>query len=260
LDEILERPRDVLTAALRQQMQLAEIDHALAMGQVGTAPADPLGVAETLKIAQEVPGLYAVGVADPTQTEADHFARVRQELAHKPVKALKVYLGYLHFGPNHPSYFPYYELAAQCRLPVIFHTGDTFSPRAKLRYANPLLVDDVAVDFPHVSFVLAHLGNPWLREAAEVVYKNFNVWADLSGFVVGNTLHVNDKARRDLLSDTTRHVAEAYRFAERPNRFLYGSDWPLVSMADYRDLIRSIVPPIHHPLVFEENARALFRF
>jgi predicted TIM-barrel fold metal-dependent hydrolase len=255
----LEGPRDALAAALREQMKSAGVTQALAMGRLSDDPADPLGVRTTLDIARDVPGLHAIGVADPTRTGGDHLERVRRELTALPVRALKIYLGYLHFGPDHPNYVPYYELAAAHRIPVVFHAGDTYSPRAKLRFANPLLVDDVAVDFPEVSFVLAHLGNPWLREAAEVVYKNFNVWADLSGLVVGDAALFHDEARRDLLADTSHRVAEAIRYAERPNRFLYGSDWPLVPMPEYSDLIRTIVPQVHHQQVFEDNARALFR-
>jgi predicted TIM-barrel fold metal-dependent hydrolase len=260
LDPLLEGPRDDLMAALSQQMQSAQVTQALAMGRLSDDPADPLGVRATLEIARGMPALHAVGIADPTRTDGEHFQRVDRDLSGKPIRALKVYLGYLHFGPNHPNYLPYYELAARYRLPVILHTGDTFSPRAKLRFANPLLVDDVAVDFPQVSFVLAHFGNPWLREAAEVVYKNFNVWADLSGLVVGNTLAFQDEARHDLLADVLHRVAEAYRYAERPNRFLYGSDWPLVPMMAYRDFIRTLIPQANHQQVFEDNARALFRF
>ena len=79
---------------------------------------------------------------------------VEQILADGRVVALKVYLGYLHYGPEHDNYRPYYELAERHHLPVIFHTGDTFSPIAKLKYAHPLLIDEVAVDHPNVRFVL----------------------------------------------------------------------------------------------------------
>src|SRR5262249_55780110 len=150
------------------------------------SPDDPLGVASTLRLAQLVPGLHAVGVADPGRGDADHLNRVERELSLGRVRALKGYLGYLHFPPDHPGFAPYYQFPAHLGLPFIFHTGDPYSPRAKLRYAHPLLIDDVAVDHPRVRFVLAHAGNPWLLEAAEVVYKNVNVWADLSGLVVGD--------------------------------------------------------------------------
>jgi hypothetical protein len=184
---------------------------------------------------------------------------VESVLATGQVRALKAYLGYLHFGPEHAGYQPYYALAARHGIPFVFHTGDTYSPRAKLRFAQPLLVDDVAVDHPEVRFVLAHLGNPWLTEAAEVVYKNVNVWADLSGLLVGDEAAFTGEEQRDVVRDAAAAVGRAFRYAERPNRFLYGSDWPLAPMRAYGEFIRSAVPAVHHALVFEENARALFR-
>jgi predicted TIM-barrel fold metal-dependent hydrolase len=54
-------------------------------------------------------------------------------------------------------------------------------------------------------------------------------------------------------------VRRAFRYAERPNRFLYGSDWPLAPLAPYRDFIRSVVPAVYHAQVFQDNARGLFR-
>jgi hypothetical protein len=120
-------------------------------------------------------------------------------------------------------------------------------------------VDDVAVDHPNVRFVLAHLGNPWLVDAAEVIYKNVNVWADLSGLVVARADDFNAAERRELLHEAARAVERAFRYAERPNRFLYGSDWPLAPMAEYSAFIRFAIPEIHHQQIFEDNARALFR-
>src|SRR5262249_20865684 len=120
------------------------------------------------------------------------------------------------------------------------------------------LVDDAAVDHPRVRFVLAHLGNPWLIEAAEVVYKNVNVWADLSGLLVGDAAAFSAESRQELLLDVAAAVRRAFRYAERPNRFLYGSDWPLAPMPAYRDFVRSTIPEAHHQQIFEDNARALF--
>jgi predicted TIM-barrel fold metal-dependent hydrolase len=259
LGPVLALPLPQRADALRQEMQAAGVTAALAMGCRDAGPDDPLGIQETLAIAAHVPGLYAIGVADPARTDPEHLRRADAALAAGQVRALKGYLGYLHYAPDHPGYVPYYELAARHRVPFIFHTGDTYSPRAKLRFARPLLVDDVAVDHPDVSFVLAHLGNPWLLDAAEVVYKNANVWADLSGLVVGSADTFTAQERRDLLSDQAAAVRQAFRYAERPDRFLYGSDWPLVPLAAYADFIRSVIPPAHHELVFAASARALFR-
>jgi predicted TIM-barrel fold metal-dependent hydrolase len=259
LSPLLDGRADALAAALRQQMNSAGVTQALAMGCWGAPDDDPLGVAATLALAAAVPGLHAVGVADPTRADAGHLRRVEAALARGRVRALKAYLGYLHFGPEHPDYRPYYELAERFNLPVVFHTGDTYSPRAKLRFARPLLVDEVAVDHPKVHFVLAHLGNPWLTEAAEVVYKNVNVWADLSGLAVGDERAFSAEVRRETLHESAAALRAAFRYAERPNRFLYGSDWPLAPMAAYRTFVAGALPEIHHPQVFRDNARVLFR-
>ena len=161
-----------VASLLREQMRAAGVGQALAMGAWNAGPDDPLGVNETLRLARSVPGLHAIGVADPLRTDADQLRRAEAALATGQVKALKGYLGYLHYPPDHPGYAPYYELAARFKLPFVLHTGDTYSPNAKVRFAHPLLVDDVAVDHPDVRFVIAHAGNPWLTDAAEVVYKD----------------------------------------------------------------------------------------
>jgi predicted TIM-barrel fold metal-dependent hydrolase len=259
LSPLLAGPTEALAAALRREMESAAVEQILAMGSLSSSADDPLGVAQTLRLGQLVPGLAAIGVADPTRSDGEHLRRVDAALAAGQVRALKGYLGYLHYGPDHAGYVPYYELAARHGVPFIFHTGDTYSPRAKLRYAHPLLVDEVAVDHPNVRFVLGHFGNPWLLEAAEVVYKNVNVWADLSGLALGDAAAFTAAERRETLQDAAAALARAFRYAERPNRFLYGSDWPLVPMAAYRDFIAAALPAVHHPLVFEDNARTLFR-
>jgi uncharacterized protein len=258
LSPLLTAGGEALASALRREMQAAGVTHAFAMGCWQCTEDDPLGVAGTLAVARAVPGLFAIGVADPLRTDPGHLRRVEDALAAGQVWALKAYLGYLHQGPDHPGYRPYYELAERHNLPFVFHTGDTYSPRAKLRFAHPLGVDDVAVDHPRVQFVLAHLGNPWLTEAAEVVYKNINVWADLAGLVVGAEGDFTAEEKRETLAETALAVRRAFRYAERPNRFLYGSDWPLAPMAPYRAFVASAVPEVHHPQVFEDNARTLF--
>jgi predicted TIM-barrel fold metal-dependent hydrolase len=260
LHPICNEPPDTIAAALRAEMRAAAVTDVFAMGEWNAGPTDPLGIHRTLRIAELVPGLRAIGVADPTRgDDPEHLRRVEAELARGRVVALKAYLGYLHFGPEHPNYRPYYELAARFKLPVIFHTGDTYSPQAKLKYAQPLGVDEVAVDHPDCRFVIAHCGNPWMIDAAQVVYKNLNVWADLSGLVVGEGAVFAAEESRDLLADLSANVRRAFRYAERPNRFVFGTDWPLVPIAPYRQFIASVIPAHFHSAVFEENARMLFR-
>jgi predicted TIM-barrel fold metal-dependent hydrolase len=259
LAPVLREPPEVLAAALRREMQTAGATHVLAMGAWNAGPDDPLGVNTTLAVAPFVPGLRAIGIMDPTRTDDEHFRRTERVLAAGSVVALKGYLGYLHFEPAHPNYQRYYELAARYRVPVMFHTGDTYSPQAKLKYAHPLGVDDVAVDHPECKFVMCHVGNPWMLDAAEVIYKNINVWADLSGLMVGDDGTFAAEDGREAMAELEAALLRAIRYSERPNRFLYGTDWPLAPMTAYREFIKRAVPPELHEAVFVENAQRLFR-
>ncbi len=260
LGKVLREPAAALAAKLRDEMKAAGVETALAMGHWGMQPDDPLGVKSTLALAELVPGLKAIGVLDPVRGhDRDHLKLVEAELKLGRVVALKAYLGYLHYEPANACYRAYYDLAAKYKTPVIFHTGDTYSPYAKLKYAHPIGVDEVAVDHPETRFVLAHLGNPWMTDAAEVVYKNLNVWADLSGLVVGDGSQFIEPEFKDTLSDLAASLRRAFRYAERPTRFLFGSDWPLVPIAPYRQFIASVIPSEFHPDVFAGNAVNLFR-
>ena len=124
-------------------------------------------------------------------------------------------------------------------------------------------MDEVAVDNPDVRFVMAHFGNPWLIDAAEVVFKNPNVWADLSGLFVGG-----DKEILDLLAAANKGDSAAglifvglekgdrlcRRLQQVPlrQRLAAGSD------GFYRRLIEAMIPKDHHQAVFRTNAEQLF--
>lgn len=259
LNKLLYAEPDTIAEELRRQMDLAGIRHVFAMGELHCTDEDPLGIRRTMQIGAMVPGLRPIGIMDPRRYDAHHLERVEEALKQGVVVALKGYLGYLHYEPAHDHYRRYYDLAAQYRVPVIFHTGDTYSPRGKLKYAHPLGVDEVAVDHPDVRFVMAHVGNPWMLDAAEVVYKNMNVWCDLSGLFVGDAEELASEQSQAALQDTITRLQAAFRYAERPNRFLYGSDWPLTPMKPYRDMISDAISPDYHDLIFEDNARLLFR-
>jgi uncharacterized protein len=250
---------------LVKELAQANVKLALAMGTWNAPKDDPLGVAVIIKLAAKVPGLRAVGVADPTRIDGEHLKAVEAQLdRHRDkIVALKAYLGYLHFGPEHPNYVPYYKLAAKHHLPVIFHTGDNWSTAAHVKYAHPLRVDEVAVDHAEVRFVLAHFGNPWFTDAAEVAFKNTNVWADLSGLAVGGEMEFRDLLAAAKTPDSIKGLVfsdlkKAIGYVGDFKRFLYGSDWPLAPMASYRRLIETIIPKEHHDEVFRTNAEHVF--
>jgi predicted TIM-barrel fold metal-dependent hydrolase len=266
VDRLYKGPLSEMAARLKVEMELAKINHAFGMGSVQGPVGDPLGIGGTIALAKLVPGLKAIGVADPRRVEPFHLKAVEAQIEQnrQQVVGLKAYLGYLHFGPEDPNYRPYYKLAAKHHLPVIVHTGDNWSTTAKVKYAHPLKMDEVAVDHPEVQFVLAHFGNPWLIDAAEVVFKNPNVWADLSGLFVGNDNEIQDLLCGAKVPDSApglvvADLKRAIAYVGDYKKFLYGSDWPLAPMSSYRRLIESLIPREHHQEVFRTNAMNLFK-
>jgi predicted TIM-barrel fold metal-dependent hydrolase len=250
-----------LAKVIQAEMKAAGVEQALCMPRYEVSDKDPLGIKEIEALAPLVREvrLHPIGLAHPERFDRDHLARVEEVLKQHKVKALKVYLGYLHYGPSSPGYRPYYKLAAEHDVPVIFHTGDTFSDKAKVKYAHPLQIDEVAVDFPRTKFVLAHFGNPWIADAAEVVYKNKNVWADLPGLLIGDEKYFAALKEDGALARMIKRLQQGIEYVETAEKFLFGSDWPLAPLRVYRDFVRGLFPEKHHQAVFHDNAQKLFK-
>jgi hypothetical protein len=250
-----------LVKRIEDETKKARVVQALCMPRFEVSDKDPLGIQDTLAVAELVrgPKLHPVGLAHPERFDRDHLDRVEEVLKQGKVKALKVYLGYLHYEPYSPGYRRYYKLAGKYKIPVIFHCGDTYSDTAKVKYAHPLKIDEVAVDFPETNFVLAHFGNPWIMDAAQVAYKNKNVWIDLSAIVIGDAEAFATMEKEGVLRRAVKRIKEGIEYTEAPEKkFLFGSDWPLSPMAVYCDFVRRLFPEKQHAVVFEGNAKALF--
>src|SRR3954469_4154552 len=102
--------------------------------------------------------------------------------------------------------------------------------------------------------------SPSRVDAAEVMYKNDNVWADVSAILVGDAAHFARITASGYLRRTVERVRHAIEFTERPDRFLYGTDWPLSPMDVYPGFVRQLLNDSHYQAVFENNARELFKF
>ncbi len=170
---------------------------------------------------------------------------------------IKVYLGYTYRYAYDPQYEPIYRLAQKYDVPVIFHTGDTSSSKGKLKFADPLTIDEVAVDHPRVNFVIAHCGNPWIESAAEVAYKNPNVYIECSALLTGN---LAEMPAEKVETYVVRPISWVFGYLEDPRKMMFGTDWPLVSMKAYVDAYKRAIPKEHWKAVFHDNAVRVFKF
>jgi len=196
--------------------------------------------------------VFCYGIGDKVnEKEVEHGLKSGQ------YGCIKIYLGYVHRYASDKEYEPVYSLAEKYGVPVVFHTGDTYDVKAKVKYADPMTVDEVAVDHPKVRFVLAHSGNPWINTAAELAYKNPNVYLDVSGFLVGD---LNRMSREDVDVYMIQPIKWIFGYVENPSKILYGSDWPLVNMGQYINAVKKAIPEEHWKAVFYENAMNVFKF
>ena len=150
---------------------------------------------------------------------------LEEEIKKNTFKAIKLFPGYEYFYPSQDECSSIYELAKRNNIPVLFHTGDTWGSKTKLKYSQPLNIDEVAVSFPDVKFVICHLGNPWIMDAVEVAYKNKNVYADLSGFVIGK----KDSFHKKFFEVWTKKIMEGICYDKTViDKLMFGTDYPLV--------------------------------
>lgn len=138
--------------------------------------------------------LLAVASVSPFEAPPP-IEQLRDWLREGRIHALKFYSGYEYFFPHDEILRPYLQALVDAGRPAIFHSGDTFSKvgRAKLKYARPIEIDELATEMPNLRIIIAHLGFPWVTDTAEVCYKNPNVYTDISGFVYGK---FTDRDRR----------------------------------------------------------------
>ncbi|MDP3997799.1 MAG: amidohydrolase family protein [bacterium] len=153
------------------------------------------------------------------------------------IVGIKLYPGYEDYYPIDKRLWPVYEFCQLNNLAAVFHTGVLMEgTNGVLQQVHPLKIDEVAVKFPGLCIVMAHLGNPWLLDAAAVILKNKNVYADLSGFFAEfETIKEEDVDRFK-----QRVKKEFTDFAGNLKKCMFGTDWPLYSQPEYLDAVKAL--------------------
>lgn len=244
LDESLDK--------LQAAMSEAGVDYSLVLTSYLVSPHRP-STAAVVDAVAKIPNLGVVAGISYTNYRQRDLRELADFLEDGRVKGLKLYPGYEPFYPHDKRLQVVYDLAEEFDVPVMIHSGDTYTPKGKLKYSHPLEIDEVAVDHPKVKFVICHLGNPWLTDCMEVVYKNQNVHADISGLILGEFTD----AFEDYMSEEIRDVI---MYAGDPGRFLFGTDWPICSMRSYVGFVRQLALSDEvYGMMMYENSRRLFK-
>lgn len=127
----------------------------------------------------------------------------------KGARGIKLYPSYNHFYPNDKKLYPLYALAEKQRMPILVHTGSSIFKGSKIKYAHPLHLDDVAVDFPGCYIVMAHGGRGlWYETAFFLSRLHPNLYLEISGLPPKNLLKYFPQLEKNI------------------DKVIYGSDWP----------------------------------
>jgi uncharacterized protein len=177
-------------------------------------------------------------------------AEARRLVAGGAIRGLKLHPPAQQFFPNDPRVYQLYEVFAEAKLPVLFHTGHsgigTGMPGGggiRLKYGNPMHIDDVAVDFPDMPIILAHPSFPWQDEAISVCLHKPQVYIDLSGW------------SPKYFSPTLVQYANTLL----KHKMLFGSDYPWITPDRWLDdFARIEIREEVRPLILKQNAMRLF--
>jgi predicted TIM-barrel fold metal-dependent hydrolase len=165
------------------------------------------------------------------------------------VRGFKFHPSVQEFYPNDRMAYPLYEAIAEAKLPALFHTGQTGvgaqtrgGGGIRLKYSNPMLLDDVATDFPDMPLVLAHPSFPWQEEALSVATHKPQVYIDLSGWSPKYFPPILVQYANTLLKD----------------RILFGSDYPVIAPEKWlAEFDKLPIKPEVRPLILKANAARL---
>ncbi|PXX26465.1 amidohydrolase family protein [Arenibacter sp. ARW7G5Y1] len=237
---------------LTETMQENKVDYSLVLSSYKVNEHRP----STKKVVEAISGRdnlgVVAGISYLNYTHRD-LREISEFLDEGLIKGLKLYPGYEPFYPNDKRLQIVYDMAVEYDIPVMFHSGDTYSPTGRIKYSHPIHIDDVAVDFPDLKIVICHVGNPWIKDCMEVVYKNKNVYSDVSGLVLGNFSYKFERFMKNELE-------EMITYAGNPQYLLYGTDWPISNMNSYLNFMKQLdLPEEKKELILWKNAADLFK-
>ena len=184
---------------------------------------------------------------DPTRHDAvAEIERCHADLGLRGIKLGPIYQG---TSPLHPLTMRVFSAAERLGLPVMIHQGAIFATAGRLADANPLLLDDVAIAFPELRIVIAHMGHPWVHEAVVVMRRHPHVYADTSAI-----------ASRPTVLATALSAAKEYGVLDK---VLFGSDSPMVSAGGTAAALARVVAHLQQfaltPITDEELQGILHR-
>jgi predicted TIM-barrel fold metal-dependent hydrolase len=166
---------------------------------------------------------------DSKQVALTELKRVKDVLG---LRGLKLNPALQDYDPTSNSALEVYKEAERLEMPLLVHTGLTFSSRYSIEHNSPLIYDDIARKHPNLRICLAHMGWPWLWDAVAVTIRNPNVYLDTAGTYAGSPL----EHFRQITSTLSSRLIEN----SIGDRLLFGSDYPRIEINKMFDALNTL--------------------
>ena len=234
-EDYLQRLRDILTPeGIQHMLRESGVDYAVVLAEISPIATGVTTNEYVAEFCRGVDCLIPFANINPFMVArpAQELERCVQELGFRGLKLLPTYQL---FYPNDNNLYPVYAKAEELGIPVMFHTGSSTFRGSRLKYGDPLYLDDVAVDFPDLVIIQAHSGRGfWYDRAAFLARLHPNVYMEVAGLPPHKLLD---------------YFPELERLADK---VIFGTDWPGVpSIAANIEAIRTL------PLSEEATAKIL---
>lgn len=161
------------------QLDAAGIDMAvLSAEDITTRAGSTIVSNEEVKKLVDIYPERLIGFASVDPKRPDALEVLEKAFTELKLSGLKLSPAIQYFMPNDPMMKPIYDMCIKYDKPILFEAGMTWVKNSPSKYSNPLLFEDVAIEFPELRFCLGHFGWPWTRETAMLILKYPNVYAD----------------------------------------------------------------------------------
>jgi predicted TIM-barrel fold metal-dependent hydrolase len=158
-----------------------------------------------------------LGFACIDPNEPDYMDELERVFAMPEFCGLKLAPIYQNYHPMDQRMQPVYAFCERRSIPILFHQGTTFPRRAPLKYALPIQLEDVAMAYPELRIVIAHLGHPWVEDTIVLIRKQPHMYADISALYYRPWQFYN-----------ALMLAQEYGVM---HKLLFGSDYPFTTPA-----------------------------
>lgn len=244
--------KDQTLSDLKAQMDEQGVDHAVihAEFEIGD-PADALNDAVAKVVSEEPTRFTGIGTFS---TQPFDIMRAWEQMVfckEAGMVGVTTQPSFFHMGIDDRKLYPIYAKAMELDLMVCLHTGVNYGVTHPIRNDHPLMLDDVACDFPELKLIACHAGWPWVPEMVAVARKHPNVYMEFGGLApkyIG-------------ASGTGWEVMYRFMNSLLQDQILFGTDWPVISLAralsEWRDL--GLKPAVLDKALGENTARLIGR-